>query len=118
MGHLSARSATMLFFVKAELRRDASYDRLRWLGLVASTWEQIKQLEADGRVVAGGAFVGQNAGCVIADMPNHEELSQLINRLPVSAMVSWDVIPMIPADSALQAAKWALGQAAPAGNGR
>ncbi len=101
----------MLFFVKAELVRDSSYDRLRWLGLVASTWEQIKQMEADGHVVAGGAFVGQNAGCVIADVASHEELSELINRLPVSAMVTWSVTPMIPADSALQAAKWALSQA-------
>ncbi|MCA9823268.1 MAG: hypothetical protein KC482_07950 [Dehalococcoidia bacterium] len=106
----------MLFFVKAELRRDTNYDRTRWLGLVASTWEQIKQMEADGNVVAGGAFVGQSAGCVIADVASHEELSELINRLPVSAMVTWDVVPMIPADSALQAAKWALTQNA--GEGR
>ena len=82
----------MLFFVKAELRRDTNYDRTRWLGLVASTWEQIKQMEADGNVVAGGAFVGQSAGCVIADVASHEELSELINRLPVSAMVTWDVV--------------------------
>lgn len=102
----------MLFFVKAELRRDANYDRLHWLGLVAGTWEQIKQMEADGRVVAGGAFIGQNAGCVIADVSSHEELAEMINRLPVSAMVTWEVLPMIHADSALQAAKWALQQAA------
>ena len=57
---------------------------------------------------AGGAFVGQRAGCVIADVQSHEELSEMLNRLPLSGYLEWEVVPMIPAEHALESAKWAL----------
>ncbi len=98
----------MLFFVKAELRGAPPMPREQWLGMTASTWEVIKQLEASGRVLAGGAFVGQRAGCVIADVASNEELAELLNRLPLFAYLEWDVVPMIPAEKALDSAKWAL----------
>ncbi len=103
----------MLFFVKAELRERPPITREQWLGSTAATWEVIKQLENSGKVLAGGAFVGQRAGCVIADVESNEELAELLNRLPVFAYLEWEVLPMIPADKALEAAKWALQQAAP-----
>ena len=100
----------MLFFVRAELRERPNLPREQWLGMTASTWEVIKQLEASGKVIAGGAFVGQRAGCVIADVESNEELAELLNRLPVFAYLEWEVVPMIPAERALDGAKWALQQ--------
>jgi muconolactone delta-isomerase len=102
----------MLFFIKAELRERPPVSREHWLGMVASTWELIKQLESSGKVIGGGAFVGGRAGCVIADVASNEELAELLNRLPLFAYLEWEVVPMIPAGKALEAAKWALQQPA------
>lgn len=100
----------MLFFIKAELRGEPPLPRQEWLGRMASTWEVIKQLENSGKVIAGGAFIGQRAGCVIADVESNEELADMLNRLPLFAHLDWEVVPMIPADRALDSAKWALQQ--------
>jgi muconolactone delta-isomerase len=104
----------MLFFVKAELRDHPPMPREQWLGRVASTWEVIKQLEHNGKVIVGGAFIGQRAGCVIADVESNEELADMLNRLPISGFLRWEVVPMIPAERALETAKWALQQLASA----
>ncbi len=100
----------MLFYVKATLREQPSITNEKWLGLVASTWQVIKQLENNGKVIAGGAMVGQRAGCVIVDVDSNEELSELLIRLPIAGYLEWEVVPLIPADKALDAAKWALQQ--------
>src|SRR5207247_2996509 len=98
----------MLFYVKGELREQESLPNEKWLGMVASTWQAIKQLENNHKVLAGGAMIGKRAGCVIVDVDSNEELSDLLVRLPVAAYMEWEVIPLIPADKALDAAKWAL----------
>jgi muconolactone delta-isomerase len=100
----------MLFFVKAELEGQVQVPQEKWLGLTASTWQTIKQLEGNGKVIAGGAFVGQRAGCAIVDGDSNEEQADLPNRLPLFAYLKWDVVPLIPAGRALDAAKWALQQ--------
>jgi muconolactone delta-isomerase len=100
----------MLFFIKAELREPPPLPREQYLGMVASTWELIKQLESNGKVISGGAFVGQRAGCVIVDVDSNEELSDILNRVPLSAYIDWEVVPLIAADRALESAKWALQQ--------
>lgn len=105
----------MLFFVKASLEGQVPAPQEKWLGMTASTWETIKQLEGSGKVIAGGAFVGQRAGCVIVDVDSNEELADLLNRLPLFAYLKWEVVPLIPADRALESAKWALQQLALAG---
>ena len=103
----------MLFYVHGRLRETAAdLPRDRFLGMIASTWETLRQLEENGKVRAGGSLVGRNAGIVIVDVESHEELSALINRLPASAYLDWDVCPMVPAQSALEAAKWSLQQRA------
>ena len=100
----------MLFFVKAKLNEAPPMPREQFLGMMASTWQVIKQLESNGKVLAGGAYVGQRAGCVIVDVDSNEELADLLNRLPLSAYLEWEVVPLIPADRALDSAKWALQQ--------
>lgn len=98
----------MLFFIKGELRDQPAVANEKWLGMVASTWEAIKQLENNGKVITGGAMVGKRAGVVIVNVDSNEELSDLLTRLPVAAYMEWEVVPLIPADKALDAAKWAL----------
>jgi len=98
----------MLFFLKAELEGQVQVPERKWLGLTAATWQMIKQLEDNGKVIAGGAFVGERAGCVIVDVDSNEELADLLNRLPLFAYLRWEVVPLIPAARALDSAKWAL----------
>jgi muconolactone delta-isomerase len=105
----------MLFFVKATLEEQPPMAREQYLGMIASTWQVIKQLEADHKVITGGAFVGQRSGCVILDVDSNEELADLLNRLPLSAYLTWEVVPLISADRALESAKWALQQLSLAG---
>lgn len=105
----------MLFFIKGELREQQDLPNEKWLGMVASTWQAIKQLENNGKVLAGGAMIGQRAGCVIVDVDSNEELAELLNRLPVAGYLEWEVVPLIPADTALEGAKWALQQLSLAG---
>jgi muconolactone delta-isomerase len=100
----------MLFYVKAELLEQPEMPRERYLGMVAATWEMIKQLEGNGKVIAGGALIGRRAGVVIVDVDSNEELFDILNRLPLSAYLEWEVVPMIAADRALESAKWALQQ--------
>lgn len=98
----------MLFFVKATLPDIPPVPRDVWLGMVVSTWEVIKQFENDGKVLAGGAVIGQRTGVVIADVASNEELADMLNRLPLSAYLAWEVEPLVSAQRALDSAKWAL----------
>src|SRR3989337_1412484 len=104
----SSQEAPMLFFVKARLPDVPPVARELYLGMVVSTWEVIKQLENDGKVLAGGALIGQRSGIVIADVASNEELSEMLNRLPLSAYLEWEVVPLVPAERALEDAKWTL----------
>lgn len=87
--------------------------REQYLGMIASTWQVIKQLESNGKVVTGGAMIGRRAGVVIVDVESNDELFDVLNRLPLSGYLEWEVIPLIPAGRALESAKWALQQLNP-----
>jgi muconolactone delta-isomerase len=53
---------------------------------------------------------------VIVDVDSNEELSDLLIRLPIAGYLEWEVVPLIPADKALDSAKWALQQLSLAGS--
>ena len=40
--------------------------------------------------------------------------ADLLNRLPLSSHLHWDVVPLIPAERAPESAKWAMQQLSPA----
>jgi len=105
----------VLFYVKGELREQDDLPSEKWLGMVASTWQAIKQLENNGKVLAGGGMIGKRAGCVLVDVDSNEAPLELLTRLPVAGYMEWEVVPLIPADKALDTAKWALQQLSLAG---
>ena len=102
----------MLYFVKAELRQMPPMPREQWMGQVTATWQVLAELERTGKAKGVGALLGRAAGVAIVDMDSHEELAVLLQRLPVSAYLDWEILPMVSAQQALENARWATAAAA------
>ena len=102
----------MLYFVKAELRQMPPMAREQWLGQVVATWQVLSELERTGQAKGVGALLGKQAGVAIIDSESHEALAQLIQRLPVSAYLEWEIVPMVSAQQALENARWSTAAAA------
>jgi len=97
----------MLYFVRAELRELPPMPREQWAGMVAATWEMLAQLERTGKARGVGAMIGRQAGVAILDMDSHDELAEVMQRLPVYAFLNWEVVPLTSAERALESARWA-----------
>jgi len=97
----------MLYFVKAELRELPPMPREQWLGMVAATWEILAQLERSGKARGVGAIIGKQAGVAVLDLESHDELAELMQRLPIFAFLTWEVAPLTSAERALDSARWA-----------
>lgn len=96
----------MLYFVKAELRQMPPMAREQWMGQVIATWQVLAELERTGQAKGVGAMLGKQAGVAILDAESHEAVALLLQRLPVSAYLEWDIVPMVSAQQALDNARW------------
>jgi muconolactone delta-isomerase len=105
----------VLYFVKAELRQMPPMPREQWMGQVVATWQVLAELERSGKAKGVGAVLGRQAGVAIVDMESHEELAVLLQRLPVSAYLEWEILPMVSAQQALENARWSTAAAARSG---
>lgn len=56
--------------------------------------EMIVKLEKEGKILAGGLFVGQRAGAFIIEAESHDEVDKLLQSLPMWGLVKWKVIPL------------------------
>ena len=72
----------MLFFVKASLEEQPAMPRDQYLGMVASTWQVIKQLEGNGKVISGGAFV--TSGAMVIGAGGRLSLTSAMYRLRIA----------------------------------
>ncbi|MHB8377372.1 MAG: muconolactone Delta-isomerase family protein [Dehalococcoidia bacterium] len=102
----------MLYFVRAELRQMPPMPREQWMGQVVATWQVLAELERTGRAKGVGALIGKAAGVAIIDLESHDELAVLLQRLPVSAYLEWQIEPLISAQQALENARWSTAAAA------
>ncbi len=102
----------MLYFVRAELRQLPPMPREQWMGQVVATWQVLAELERTGAAKGVGALLGKQAGVAIIDVESHEAVAQLIQRLPVSAYLEWEIAPMVSAQQALENARWSTAAAA------
>lgn len=106
-----ARRNQTLFRATETLRDTQSVPRERVVGLVASSWATINQLEQDGKVVnRAAAYVGRRGDCITADVYSREELAALLSRVRITAYLDRDVTPLVPAKIALESARWAVTQ--------
>ncbi len=102
----------MLYYVKAELRQLPPTSREQWMGQVVATWQVLAELERTGKAKGVGALLGKQAGVAILDADSHEEVAVILQRLPVSAYLEWEIAPMISAQQALENARWSTAAAA------
>jgi Muconolactone delta-isomerase len=61
---------------------------------ILPTFDALLKLEADKKIVAGGLPVGDRAFVFIAEAASHEELDQLLRRLPAWGVLTWRVTPL------------------------
>ena len=64
----------------------ASHDTLELLGT----------MERDGKVRAGGVFIGPLGVCFVVDCESNDDLHLTLTTLPSFRFATWDVTPLIP----------------------
>lgn len=62
--------------------------------LILPTFEMVKKLEAEGKVLAGGFPVGERAVVIIAEADSNEEMDIMLRGLPLWPMLEWEVTPL------------------------
>jgi muconolactone delta-isomerase len=60
------------------------------------TLEQLGEMQRDGRVQAGGVFIGPLGVCFIVDCASNEDLHVTLTTMPSFRYASWEVMPLIP----------------------
>ena len=98
----------MLFFVKAEMKALTPLPFEQVLELAVKEWETVISYREQGKSLAGGALAGGKGGCGILNVDSPEELHTLVSQLPMFPFCEWEIIPLIPAEVALEGNKQAL----------
>jgi len=60
------------------------------------TLEALGEMERDGRVRAGGVFIGPLGVCFVADCESNDAMHLLLTTLPAFRFATWEVVPLIP----------------------
>lgn len=102
----------MLYFIRAELKQMPPMPREKWMGQIVATWQVLAELERVGKAKGVGAMLGKPAGVAIIDAESHDDVAVLLQRLPVSAYLDWEIAPMVSAQQALENARWSTAAAA------
>ena len=98
----------MLFYVKGELKGALALPPEQSLELVVKEWETSISYRKQGKILAGGALAGRKGGCGIWNVDSAEELHTLVSQLPLFPFIEWEIIPLFPAEVALEGYKQAL----------
>jgi hypothetical protein len=61
---------------------------------ILPTFDALKKLEADKKIVAGGLPVGDRAFVFIAEAASNEELDQILRGIPAWGVLKWHVTPL------------------------
>jgi muconolactone delta-isomerase len=60
------------------------------------TLELLSSLERDGKVRAGGVFIGPLAVCFVVDAESNDDLHLTLTTLPAFRFATWEATPLIP----------------------
>jgi muconolactone delta-isomerase len=61
---------------------------------VIPTFERLTQMEAEGKVRAGGAPAGARATAFIVDAASNDEITEILMHLPLWGRFTWHVTPL------------------------
>ena len=67
--------------------------------------EACASLEAENKILAGGAFAGARAGVAIVEAASNEELGRLLTSLPFWGMMKLNVTPLQSFESQAEVAR-------------
>lgn len=85
----------MLYLVIMETVGTAPGDPVQHMEeMVIPYFEALMRLEAENKIVAGGTMVGSRASTFIVDVASNEELSRILQNLPLWGMQQVDVTPL------------------------
>jgi len=62
--------------------------------IVHPTFDQLAELEAAGKILAGGLPVGERSLVFIIDVASNDEADKLIQSLPMWGTLEWEVVPL------------------------
>jgi muconolactone delta-isomerase len=85
----------VLFLVTGEIDGTAE-PTPEFLQASHDTLELLGALERDGKVRAGGVFIGPLGVCFIVDAESNDDLHLTLTTLPAFRFASWDATPLIP----------------------
>ncbi|NNE83064.1 MAG: hypothetical protein HKN28_03750 [Alphaproteobacteria bacterium] len=64
------------------------------LATVSATLEMLNGLHADGKIVAGGVPAGQKRHVFIVDAGSNDEVTELVQSLPLWMAHKWEITPL------------------------
>lgn len=85
----------MLFLVTGRIDGTAE-PTTEFLEASRDTLEQLGKMEKDGKVKAGGVFIGPLGVCFIVDCESNEDLHLVLTTLPSFRFATWETMPLIP----------------------
>jgi hypothetical protein len=62
--------------------------------IVLPSFEILRKLETEKRILAGGLPVGERAFVFIAEASSNEDLDQFLRAIPMWGVLEWEVIPL------------------------
>lgn len=62
--------------------------------VVHPSFEALKALEAEGKILGGGLPVGDRSIVFILEAASHQEVDCLIQNMPMWSMLEWEVVPL------------------------
>jgi muconolactone delta-isomerase len=93
----------MLFFVRGGPNDDVPRPTGKeFLQLVVKEWETVIRQRDEGKVVGVYGFTEGKGGIVIYDVGSRDEVDACLSELPLDPYASWEVIPLMSAETALE----------------
>jgi hypothetical protein len=63
-------------------------------GGILPTFDALKKLEAEKKIIAGGLPVGGRTFIFIAEASSNEELDKMLRAIPAWGVLNWEVTPL------------------------
>jgi len=62
--------------------------------IILPSFDQLIKLEKQKKILAGGLPVGERAFVFIVEATSHEELDQMLRKIPLWGSLDWEVTPL------------------------